>query len=163
VVTLNDGQTNVNIGDQPLAFSPSFIMNHILTFTWQGFKASAQGQYISDQYLTNTGFSEMECTDENGQTTYETLLLKRHFNVNLDLSYTFSLKQQGIKEATVGLTLNNLFSAKYDNNGWAAPQLAQNSDGSIKAVNQWGIRDSGAAGFAPSAPFNMMAHLSVNF
>ena len=163
VVTLNDGQTNVNIGDQPLAFSPSFIMNHILTFTWQGFKASAQGQYISDQYLTNTGFSEMECTDENGQTTYETLLLKRHFNVNLDLSYTFSLKQQGIKEATVGLTLNNLFSAKYDNNGWAAPQLAQNSDGSIKAVNQWGIRDSGAAGFAPSAPFNIMAHLSVNF
>ena len=152
VVTLNDGQTNVNIGDQPLAFSPSFIMNHILTFTWQGFKASAQGQYISDQYLTNTGFSEMECADENGQTTYETLLLKRHFNVNLDLSYTFSLKQQGIKEATVGLTLNNLFSAKYDNNGWAAPQLAQNSDGSIKAVNQWGIRDSGAAGFAPSAP-----------
>ena len=163
VVTLNDGQTNVNIGDQPLAFSPSFIMNHILTFTWQGFKASAQGQYVSDQYLTNTGFSEMECTDENGQTTYETLLLKHHFNVNLDLSYTFSLKQQGIKEATVGLTLNNLFSAKYDNNGWAAPQLAQNSDGSIKAVNQWGIRDSGAAGFAPSAPFNIMAHLSVNF
>ena len=163
VVTLNDGQTNVNIGDQPLAFSPSFIMNHILTFTWQGFKASAQGQYVSDQYLTNTGFSEMECTDENGQTTYETLLLKRHFNVNLDLSYTFSLKQQGIKEATVGLTLNNLFSAKYDNNGWAAPQLAQNSDGSIKAVNQWGIRDSGAAGFAPSAPFHIMAHLSVNF
>ncbi len=163
VVTLNDGQTNVNIGDQPLAFSPSFIMNHILTFTWQGFKASAQGQYVSDQYLTNTGFSEMECTDENGQTTYETLLLKHHFNVNLDLSYTFSLKQQGIKEATVGLTLNNLFSAKYDNNGWAAPQLAQNSDGSIKAVNQWGIRDSGAAGFAPSASFNIMAHLSVNF
>ncbi len=163
VVTLNDGQTNVNIGDQPLAFSPSFIMNHILTFTWQGFKASAQGQYISDQYLTNTGFSEMECKDENGNTTYETLLLKRHFNVNLDLSYTFSLKQHGIKEATVGLTLNNLFSAKYDNNGWAAPQLAQNSDGSIKAVNEWGVRDSGAAGFAPSAPFNLMAHLSVNF
>lgn len=163
VVTLNDGQTNVNIGDQPLAFSPSFIMNHILTFTWQGFKASAQGQYVSDQYLTNTGFSEMECTDENGQTTYETLLLKRHFNVNLDLSYTFSLKQQGIKEATVGLKLNNLFSAKYDNNGWATPQLAQNSDGSIKAVNEWGVRDSGAAGFAPSAPFNLMAHLSINF
>ena len=163
MVTLNDGQTNVNIGDQPLAFSPSFIMNHILTFTWQGFKASAQGQYISDQHLTNTGFSEMECKDEHGNTTYETLLLKRHFNVNLDLSYTFSLKPQGIKEVTVGLTLNNLFSAKYDNNGWAAPQLAQNSDGSIKAVNEWGVRDSGAAGFAPSAPFNVMAHLSVNF
>ena len=163
VVTLNDGVTNVNIGDQPLAFSPDFIMNHILTFTYQGFKASLQGQYISNQYLTNTGFSEMECADEQGITTYETLLLKRHFNTNLDFSYTFALKQQGIKEATLGLTLNNLFSAKYDNNGWAAPQLVQNADGSIKAVNQWGFRDSGAAGFAPSAPFNVMAHLSVTF
>ena len=164
VVTLSDGVTNVNIGDQPLAFSPAFIMNHILTFTYQGFKASAQGQYVSNQYLTNTGFSEMECTGEDGvTTTYETLLLKRHFQANLDLSYTFGMKAWGVKEATVGLTLNNLFSAKFDNNGWAAPQLEQRADGSIKAVNTWGTRDSGAAGFAPSAPFNMMAHLSVNF
>ena len=161
VVTLTDG-TNVNLGDQPLSFSPELILNNIFTFSYKGVKASVQSQYVSDQYLTNTGFKEMACTDENGHTTYETLLLKKHFNTNIDLSYNFALKTCGIKDATIGVTLYNIFSAKYDNNGWAAPQLISDN-GTIKAVNEWGVRDSGAAGFAPSAPFNMMAHVSVNF
>ena len=161
VVTLTDG-TNVNLGDQPLSFSPDLILNNILTFSYKGVKASVQSQYIGDQYLTNTGFKEMECMDADGNKTYETLLLKKHFNTNVDLSYSFSLRQLGIKEVTAGVTLYNVFSAKYDNNGWAAPQLT-NDNGSIKAVNEWGVRDCGAAGFAPSAPFNMMAHVSVEF
>ena len=161
VVTLTDG-TNVNLGDQPLSFSPDLILNNILTFSYKGVKASVQSQYIGDQYLTNTGFKEMECMDADGNKTYETLLLKKHFNTNVDLSYSFSLRQLGIKEVTTGVTLYNVFSAKYDNNGWASPQLT-NDNGSIKAVNEWGVRDCGAAGFAPSAPFNMMAHVSVEF
>ena len=161
VVTLTDG-TNVNLGDQPLSFSPDLILNNILTFSYKGMKASVQSQYIGDQYLTNTGFKEMECMDADGNKTYETLLLKKHFNTNVDLSYSFSLRQLGIKEVTAGVTLYNVFSAKYDNNGWASPQLT-NDNGSIKAVNEWGVRDCGAAGFAPSAPFNMMAHVSVEF
>ena len=161
-VTLTDG-TNVNIGDKPLAFSPDIIVNNIFTFTYKGMKAAVQSQYVGDQYLTNTGFRTMECQDEQGNTTHETLLLKKHFNTNIDLAYTFKLHPWGIKEATVGLTLYNIFSAKYDNNGWAAPQFVADGNGGVKAVNEWGVRDSGAAGFAPSAPFNVMAHLSVNF
>ena len=161
IVTLTD-MTNVNIGDQPLSFSPDLIFNNIFTFTYQGFRGSIQSQYVSDQYLTNTGFKEMTCLDENGNETQETLMLKNHFNTNVDLSYTFSLKKAGIKDITAGVTLYNIFSAKYDNNGWAAPQLIS-ENGTVKAVNMWGVRDSGAAGFAPSAPFNLMAHLSVNF
>ena len=61
------------------------------------------------------------------------------------------------------MTLYNIFNAKYDNNGWASPQLTKDASGNVKAVNEWGVRDSGAAGFAPSAPFNVMAHLSINF
>jgi iron complex outermembrane receptor protein len=105
----------------------------------------------------------MECTDADGKKTYETLLLKKHFNTNIDLSYTFAAKSIGIKEATAGLTLYNIFNAKYDNNGWASPQLTKDASGNVKAVNEWGVRDSGAAGFAPSAPFNVIAHLSINF
>ena len=161
-VTLTDG-INVNLGNQPLAFSPDFILNNIFTFTYKGMKASVQSHYVSDQYLTNTGFEEMECKDENGITTYETLLLKKHFTTNVDLSYNFSLKKFGIKDITAGVTFYNIFSAKFDNNGWAAPQFVKDGNGGVKAVNEWGIRDSGAAGFAPSAPFNVMAHLSVNF
>ena len=165
--TVKDNDLDVvNLGDTPLSFSPDFIMNHILTFDYRGFKASIQSQYISDQYLTNTGFKEMECKDSwsaDANTTYETLLLKAHFNTNVDLSYTFALKQWGVKEVTAGVTLYNIFSAKYDNNGWAAPQFEKDGKGGVKAVNGWGLRDQDAAGFAPSAPFNMMAHLSVNF
>ena len=161
VVTLTDG-TNANLGEQPLAFSPNLILNNVFTFTYKGAKASIQSQYISDQLLTNTGFEEMECTDANGQRTMETLMLKKHFTTNVDLSYNFALSRFGIKDASVGVTFYNIFSAKFDNNGWAAPQFV-NDNGRIKAVNEWDIRDCGAAGFAPSAPFNVMAHLSVNF
>ena len=43
VVTLTDG-TNVNLGDQPLSFSPDLILNNILTFSYKGVKASVQSQ-----------------------------------------------------------------------------------------------------------------------
>ena len=162
-VTLEDGETNYTIdGESPLSFSPDFIFNNILTFKYAGFKASVQSQYISDQYLTNTGFKEMMCQDEKGNTTYETLLLKSHFTTNIDLSYGFSLKKIGLKDATIGVTLYNIFDAKYDNNGWAAPQYRV-ENGKLAAVNTWNTRDMDAAGFAPSAPFNWMAHLSINF
>ncbi len=160
-VMLEDGSTTVTLdGEKPLAFSPDLIANTILTFKLGGLKASAQGRYVSDQYLTNTGFKTMFCELSN---TDETLQLKSHFTANLDLSYSFAVKALAIKDATIGVTLYNLTNAKFDNNGWAAPQYRQQTDGSIIAVNTWGMRDDGAAGFAPSAPFNWMAHLSLNF
>lgn len=170
MVTLEDGETNVNLGETPLSFSPDFIFNNILTFQYAGFKAAIQSQYVSDQYLTNTGFKTMECNDNvdpdtyeaKGNTCYETLLLKKHFTTNIDLSYHFSLKKIGLKDATIGVTLYNIFDTKYDNNGWAAPTYRM-VDGKVIAVNLWGSRDYGSAGFAPSAPFNCMAHLSINF
>lgn len=170
MVTLEDGETNVNLGETPLSFSPNFIFNNILTFQYAGFKAAIQSHYVSDQYLTNTGFKTMKCNDNvdpntyeaKGNTCYETLLLKKHFTTNIDLSYHFSLKKIGLKDATIGVTLYNIFDTKYDNNGWAAPTYRM-VDGKVIAVNLWANRDKDAAGFAPSAPFNCMAHLSINF
>ena len=168
-IQLEDGSDYTIEGETPLSFSPDFIFNNILTFSYAGFKASIQSQYISDQNLTNTGFKEMVCNDKwndehkpVGNTTNETLQLKRHFTTNIDLSYGFSLKKAGMKDATIGVTLYNVFNQKYDNNGWAAPQYRL-VNGTLTAVNTWGNRDKDAAGFAPSAPFNWMVHLSVNF
>lgn len=53
------------------------------------------------------------------------MMLEGHFNTNLDLSYNFRLPKVGVKDATIGVTLYNLFSAKYDNNGWAAPAFTK--------------------------------------
>ena len=154
---------NVNLGNTHTAFSPDVIVNNILTFTYNGFNVSVQSQYVGEQYLTNTDFKNMICHDENGNETIETLMLKDHFTTNVDLSYNFSLKKFGIKSANVGVTFYNIFNTKYDNNGWGAPQIAKTKDSSVIAFNDWGTRDKEAAGFAPSAPFNWMAHLSINF
>ena len=159
-VTLKDGSIE-NLGNTPLSFSPDFIFNNIFTFDYKGLKASVQSQYISDQYLTNTGFKSYQTLDDNGKLTDVSMILDGHFNTNIDLSYTFGIKQLGVKDITLGLTLYNVFSAKYDNNGWAAPAF-EKQNGKVVATG-WKASDQYEAGFAPSAPFNMMAHLSINF
>ena len=159
-VQLTDGSV-ADLGDQPLAFSPEWIANNVFSFNYQGFSASIQSQYISKQYLTNTGFESYQTLDDNGKPVDVGMMLDGHFNTNVDLSYTFGLKQLGVKDVTLGVTLYNIFSAKYDNNGWAAPAFDK-QNGQIVATG-WDTSDQYEAGFAPSAPFNMMAHLSVNF
>ena len=168
VVTLDDGKTNVSVGDTHLAFSPDVIANNIFSFNYKGFAASIQSQYIGEQYLTNSGFKTMTGWDANGNETTESLTLSDHFTTNIDLSYRFELPKFGIKDATVGLTLYNLFSTKYDTNGWAAPAYKKDASGQVTAYNgsyasDGALCDQWAVGFAPAAPFNMMAHLSLNF
>ena len=108
--------------------------------------------------------------DAEGNETSETMMLDSHFQANADLSYTFRFQSSvfNLQSITAGVTLYNIFSAKFDNNGWAAPAYKQDSSGNVIAYNpnyasDYAIRDQWAAGFAPSAPFNVMAHLSVNF
>ena len=126
-VQLMDGGV-ADLGNQPLAFSPDFILNNILTFNYRGLKASVQSQYVSEQYMTNTGFKSYQTHDDNGQLVDVGMMLDGHFTTNVDLSYNFQLPKLGIKDVTVGLTLYNLFSAKFDNNGWAAPAFTQQGD-----------------------------------
>ena len=159
-VKLADGSV-ANLGNQPLAFSPEWIANNIFTFNYKGMKASIQSQYISKQYLTNTGFESYRTLDDNDKPVDVGMMLDGHFVTNIDLSYNFKLPKLGMKDATIGVTLYNLFSAEYDNNGWAAPAYTK-ENGNVVATGQ-GTHDQYEAGFAPSAPFNVMAHLSVNF
>ena len=167
IITLDDYTTLVNVGETPLSFSPEVIFNNIFTLNHKGWSASIQSQYVGEQYLTNYGVKTMRCWSDWSQTddvaTDESLMLKKHFNTDLDLSYNFDLRKLGLKNARVGITFHNLFSAKFDNNGWAAPQFRQDANGKVYAVNTWGLRDQEAAGFAPSAPFHVISHLSLNF
>ena len=160
-VTLADGEV-ANLGTTHLSFSPDVIFNNIFTFDYKGLTASIQSQYIGEQYLTNTGFKTMVGYDDNDRETEETLMLGGHFTTNIDLGYKFRLSHCGLKEGRVGITLYNIFSAKFDNNGWAAPTYERTANG-IRAVNYEGPRDCWGVGFAPSAPFNVMAHLSLDF
>ena len=69
------------------------------------------------------------------------------------------MKKFGIKDATIGISLYNLFSTKFDNNGWASPSFRKDTNGKVEAYCSDDLYE---AGFAPSAPFNCMAHLSIN-
>ncbi len=159
-VVLDDG-TVANLGNCDLAFSPSTILNNIFTFKYAGFNASIQSQYVSKQYLTNTGMSTYNNYKEDGSFDQVVdMFLKEHFTTNVDLSYNFNLHCLGLKNGTVGITLYNIFNSKYDNNGWAAPAYRKGSNGQVEA---YCTEDLYEAGFAPSAPFNWMAHLSLNF
>ena len=158
-VMLDNGDTYTINGSTPLSFSPDLIANNIFTFMYRGFTASVQSQFVSDQYLNNTGFKSYETTDDNGKAVDVSMLLKHHFNTNIDLSYNFSLRKFGLQDATVGITMYNIFSAKFDNNGWSYCSYKL-ENGTLHAYNDC---DQYEAGFAPSAPFNVMAHLSLNF
>lgn len=159
-VTLKDGSA-VSLGDTHTAFSPDFIFNNIFTFNYKGFNAGIQSQYIGKQYLTNTDFDSYKNYNKDGSFDQDVdMFLKAHFNTNVNLSYHFALPCFGLKDITLGVTLYNIFNAKYDNNGWAAPSFRKDSKGNVEA---YCTNDLYEAGFAPSAPFNWMAHLSINF
>lgn len=85
-------------GDTPIAFSPDFILNNRFGYTFKGFEASLQSQYISKQYMSNA--KQEECT------------LDAYFVSNLNLSYTFKLPK--VKSVTVGCTIYNLFNEEYE-------------------------------------------------
>lgn len=141
-----------NLGETPTSFSPETIFNNILTFKWKGFKAQFMSQYIGKQYMTNTGFDYAKVGDD-----YVKMTLSDYFTNNLDLSYNFKLKS--LKSATVGVTLYNLTSRKYDNNGWAYCEVGKDNNGKAYA---W-TTDLYESGFAPQAPLHFLAHLSINF
>lgn len=154
-VTLDDGNV-VTLGTTPLSFSPNFIFNNILTFNYAGFRAAFTSQYVSKQRMSNTGFDYYVSEEDSGNHNVS-MVLKRHFISNLDVSYTFSLK--GFKSITAGCTLYNIFNAKYFNYGWTAPNYKQ-VDGKVVAYTQ---NDRYETGYAVSAPFNVMGHISFNF
>ena len=158
-VMLTD-ESVANLGTQPLAFSPDWIANNIFTFSHKGFNASIQSQYVSKQYMTNTGFKSYQTLDDNGNLTDVSMMLDGHFTTNVDLSYNFGLPQLGLKDVTAGVSFYNIFSAKYDNNGWASPAYSMNNNQVVATGRS--ASDQYEAGFAPSAPFHFMAHLSIN-
>ena len=146
------GQGTLNLGSTKTSFSPEVIFNNILTFKWKGLEAQLQSQYIGKQYMTNTGFEYAKVGSD-----YVKMILSDYFTNDIDLSYSF--KRKGLKSATVGVTFYNLTSLKYDNNGWAYCEIGKDAQGNPYA---W-TTDLYESGFAPQAPFHVMAHLSLNF
>ncbi len=131
-------QSAVEKGSTTIAFSPSFVGNSIISFTYRGFAASFISQYVSRQYLDNF---------ENKEDS-----LDPYFVNNLEASYTFKLPH--IKAITAGVSIYNLFGKKYESNGYSQT-VAYHKDGQMTLVS--------SPMFYPMAGTNLLVHLTFKF
>lgn len=131
-ITIDHGSTRIS-------FSPDFILNNAFNFNWHGFDATLQTHFVSRQYMTNSGQSDQS--------------LDAYCVSNLLLGYTFTLP--GIKSLRAGITINNLFSEKYENNGYAGSGYYVDGNGE-KVIYHY-------SGYAAQAPVNIIGSVSVNF
>ena len=131
-IDLYDDQDNWNwvgqdsvVGTTTIAFSPTLTASSLFTFDVAGFTATVQTNVVSKQYLDNT-------QDENA-------MLRAYSTTNLHLQYLLPIKKsfpsgEDLGEArqwpTIRLLcqINNIFNAKYANNGGA--EASRFTDGS---------------------------------
>ena len=102
------GQDSV-VGTTTIAFSPTLTASSLFTFDIAGFTAIVQTNVVGKQYLDNT-------EDENA-------MLRAYSATNLNLQYRLPMQQWCKKGNAPDIRLlcqiNNIFNAKYANNGGA--------------------------------------------
>ena len=128
----------VSHGNTPIAFSPDLILNNRFSFSYRGFEAALQSQYVSKQYMSNARQADQT--------------LDAYFVSNLNLAYTFKLPH--VKSVTAGFTIYNLFNAEYENNGYA---------GSGYKIVKGEVERYNYAGYAAQAGTNVKGNISIRF
>ena len=133
------GQQENQVGLTPIAYSPEFLANSMLTFTKGGFEAALQSVFVDKQYIDNTGSDDRS--------------LAAYFVNNLRLTYNFPVK----KIRGIGLTVlvNNLFNEKYISNAWTYSYYQGDDASNMQRYNDFG--------FYPQAGINVLAGLSIKF
>lgn len=153
VINEDWSQSYVNVGTTKLAFSPDLIASSVLSYGYKGWRAAFMTKYVGEQNMTNSGFKRFLNTD--GQ-TYTSAVIDAMCVSDLDLSYTFRWK--GVKEATVGVTIYNLFNEEYESNGSCSMNF-KNDGGKVVAYDGgWAW-----ATYSAQAPTHFLAHLSITF
>lgn len=103
------GQDSI-VGTTTIAFSPSITAMSLFTFDVAGFTATIQTSVVGKQYLDNT-------EDENAS-------MRAYSTTNINLQYLLPVKL----EIRLLCQVNNIFNAKYANNGGA--EASRFADGS---------------------------------
>ena len=134
----------IHYNHSTLAFSPSAILNGMLTLHYKGLEAIWHTNFVSRQYLDNT---------EN-----RTRSLSCYSQTNVNLSYTLHPSRliAGMREAVFGLNLNNIFNRHYAASGWVYSSILDH-DGHPNENRYTQI------GFIPMAGFNMMGSVTLKF
>ena len=131
-------------GKSTLAFSPAAVLNGFAAFSYKGFEAVWHTNFVSRQYLDNS-----ECRQRS---------LPCYSQSDLRFNYSFSPKGMnlGVKQATFGLTLNNLFNRHYAASGWVYSAVSASSGYDLD--NRYC-----QTGYVPMAGFTAMASVTLRF
>jgi len=121
------------LGETNLSFSPGIVLSSILTYKpFKNFSIGLNSRYIGKQYIDNT--------------SNPSHVLQPYFINGLTIGYSFKLAP--FKEIGFNLSMNNLFGARYETNGWVYQYY---SDGQRYEVN----------GYFPQALFNFLFGLTL--
>ena len=127
------GQDTIHHGETGLSFSPNVIVNGIITYNpYRNLSISLNSRYIGRQYIDNTSNINRSLHD--------------CFVTGAILAYT--VKAKIFREIGFNLTINNIFSQKYETNGWVYPYYIGNQ---YKEDN----------GYFPQAPVNFLFGISL--
>jgi iron complex outermembrane receptor protein len=128
------------LGETPIAFSPSVIFNNAFNFHVKGFDASLESRVVGKQYMNNARSEEAA--------------LDSYFVSDLHLGYSFK-KVLGVKELHIGFSVYNLFNKKYFNNGYAGAGYYVDDAGN-NVIYRY-------AGYSAQAPTHVMATATLRF
>ena len=138
-------QTARQLGNTPIAFSPSFMAGSLFNFSHKGWEASLQSQYVSRQYLDNSG--------------NKTNSIDAYFVSHLHAGYTFSCPYT--KGITVGATVYNIFNEKYETNGYSQSAAIYQTDANGNKTGTAQISNDPM--YYPMAGTNVLFNIAVKF
>ncbi len=138
-----DGFRSIHHGSQTLAFSPSVILNGFLNFHWKGIEAEWHTNFVSRQYLDNTGSRDRS--------------LPSFSTSNLRLQYTLPCNRvAGLRDVIFGVHMSNLFDRHFATSGWVYSALDE-KDGFTPDNRYYQI------GFIPAAGFTALGSVTLRF
>ena len=147
-------QSDVNVGTTHLAYSPDFILNNMLSYTWNDrLRIALTSKYVGSQYMTNSNFRSY--IDQDGNRI--SAMLDSYFTTDVDVSYTFSLGKT--RTLVLGMTVYNVFNRKYESNGSCSMNFRRTPNG-IESFGNWDFWSW--ATYSAQAPAHCLAHLSLN-
>ena len=160
-VDWEDSFRPIHYDNAPLAFSPGAILNGFVRFrpstgsgtgkrvsgtgkrvSGTGFEAVWHTNYVSRQYLDNTGNTNRS--------------LPAYSFSDISLSYSVSLPRMMVKELKVSLSVGNVFNARYATSGWVYSSI-------LEGYNHPDSNRYYQIGFIPMAERSVMGGIALKF
>ncbi len=142
----DDSFRPIHYDNAPLAFSPSAILNGFVrlnpTGSLKGFEAVWHTNYVSRQYLDNTGNTDRS--------------LPAYTFSDFSVSYKMSLPKLMVKELKINLSVGNIFNGRYATSGWVYSSI-------LDGYNHPDNNRYYQIGFIPMAGRSVMGGISLSF